>query len=288
MESFKICAACGSVFSGEKWHIKKRKFCSSKCYVSTKISNLAGKVFGRLTVIGYVGNGKWETHCQCGSTQSTTTQNLSSGKTKSCGCLQRELAKKAKTTHGGKGTKAHSIWQGIVQRCKNPNTKQWKDYGGRGITLCQEWETYEGFVLDMGQPPAGHCIERVNNAIGYTKENCKWATRKEQQNNRRNTTVLSYLGEKKTLIDWADIAGITTGTLRSRISNSWPVEEALGFKQRQRKSKENNPNTNSIWVSFGGETRYLADWCRKLGLNGKTVGSRIARGASPIKALGLY
>lgn len=169
--------------------MKRKIFCRHECYVTNRTKDLTDLTFGRLKVVEFVGNKRWKSICQCGNEAISKTQNLTSGKTRSCGCLSREIAANLKRTHGAYDTRAHNSWSGMIQRCTNPNTKQFSDYGGRGITVCERWMTFANFLADMGQPPKGNTIERRNNDLGYTPENCEWATRKKQQRNRRTIAL---------------------------------------------------------------------------------------------------
>jgi|ERR1035437_9183951 hypothetical protein len=153
--------------------------------------NLTGNRFGRLTVINRdLGNTKhgasWLCMCDCGTERVTTSKLLRAGKTQSCGCLQRELVRKRATTHQLGGTPEHRSWAAMHTRCRNKNRPQWKDWGGRGITVCTEWSRFEQFLLDMGpRPSLKHTLDRIDVNSNYFKENCRWADRVTQNNNQR-------------------------------------------------------------------------------------------------------
>lgn len=284
----KKCVECGKEFSGPNFSTKKRKFCGHACYVASITEDLSGRVFGRLTVVERVGEKRWRSSCTCGGIAISKTQNLISGKAKSCGCLSREVAASLKRTHGAANTRAHNTWNGIIQRCNNPNNKHFKNYGGRGITVCDEWLDFSTFLRDMGQPAEGFSIERVDNNAGYFKENCIWADRTTQQRNRRVVQLVELNGEKRCLSEWAEIYGLSQSLVLSRFNSlKWSLEETLGITERKVVRPTRSITSRCRWVEHGGKKMYLEEWCRELGLNSKTVHSRIARGASDLEALGL-
>jgi hypothetical protein len=157
-----------------------------------------GDRFGMLTVVEFAGkhptNGGylWRVTCDCGGETSVRASVLNRGRASSCGCLKRKGSRK---THGMAGTRAYWAWKALRQRCKNQNRKQWSDYGGRGISYDPVWDSFERFFADMGEPPLGMSLERKNNNHGYSKENCVWATAKQQNRNRRvtRTTCAAFL-----------------------------------------------------------------------------------------------
>lgn len=151
--------------------------------------DLTGLRFGRLIAISPSGRRcgaqLWTCACDCGKSVVTIARSLRLGATRSCGCLAAELAAARTRTHGGYWKRAHSSWTQIKQRCGNPNNPRFADYGGRGIKVCERWHLFENFFIDMGERPAGFSIERLDNDKDYELSNCKWASRSEQNNNRR-------------------------------------------------------------------------------------------------------
>lgn len=160
--------------------------------------NLHGQRFGRLVVLRYDHTNKngaavWECQCDCGKTKSVMAANLKSGITKSCGCLHSEMVSQQRKTHGESHSRLHMVWQGMNQRCTNPNRKHYKHYGGRGIKVCEEWrnsfEAFREWALSNGYRPdaaRGECtLDRIDVNGNYCPENCRWITNAEQQRNKR-------------------------------------------------------------------------------------------------------
>jgi len=152
--------------------------------------DLRGKFFGRLTVIRLekVRNGKrvWLCRCLCGRKASIASDKLRSGHSRSCGCLQREAVAESKKKHGLRNIPEYRVWLNIRNRCNNPRTPAYKNYGARGIKVCPEWDDFAVFIADMGRRPSPELtVERKDNDKGYSKQNCKWATRLEQARNSR-------------------------------------------------------------------------------------------------------
>lgn len=155
---------------------------------------MVGKRFGRLLVTskgknriyGRKKQTSWVCKCDCGNTTVVMRHSLTCGLTKSCGCLQREVAVIVNTTHGMSESKTYNTWRGMIDRCSSPSHEAYKHYGGRGIIVCERWLTFENFLADMGERPAGLSIDRYpNNDGNYEPGNCRWATPKEQRANQR-------------------------------------------------------------------------------------------------------
>lgn len=153
--------------------------------------------------------------------------NINRGKTLSCGCLHREVMS-ARATHGRSRTTEHRIWLSMKRRCLDPANKAYKNYGGRGITVCQSWLKFEEFFSDMGlRPDPSMSIERRDNNAGYCPENCYWGTREEQANNKRNSLLLTFRGETLTVAMWQKRLGFRGAVVYERLKMGWSIERSL-------------------------------------------------------------
>jgi len=178
--------------------------------------DISGKRYGLLVVKEYLGGSKWRSICDCGGESVTVTNHLKSGNTTSCGCRKKSVLGESTTKHGMAGTPTHRTWKAMRNRCNNPNTPRYKDYGGRGITVCERWDKFENFLIDMGERPEGMSIDRVDNNKGYSKSNCKWATGKEQRANMRDSIIVNG----KSLTQIASKLGITYHAAYKRLKKN--------------------------------------------------------------------
>ena len=175
--------------------------------VAHNLVEMRGKSFGRLTVLSRAkskpnGDAVWVCKCSCGKELSVLGRGLRSGASLSCGCLRIENAIKVSTKHGhassGKNTREYKSWAAMRVRCGNPSHRNFKDYGGRGIKVCERWaDSFENFLADMGQRPPRHSLDRINVNGGYEPDNCRWADAKTQANNTRRNLVRIALAEGK-------------------------------------------------------------------------------------------
>lgn len=169
---------------------------------------------------------RWLYRCDCGGEYEG--YSFSAKVTQHCGCLTESRRSAMNVKHGMAGSREYKVWAAMKDRCGNPDNKHYARYGGRGLRVCDEWiDSFETFILDMGPRGAGMSIERIDNSLGYFASNCRWATRKEQQNNRECNRVLSVNGEKRTLKQWSEAMGICHETIRGRLRRGWPVERAV-------------------------------------------------------------
>lgn len=198
---------------------------------STRRKDISNHRFGRLIAkrVEYVdsnGHAYWLCVCDCGGQKTVRASHLHTGNVTSCGCA------KGRKTHGERHGRIYTIWANMKQRCNNRNARQYQDYGGRGITVCDEWDTsYEAF-RDWAKENGYRddlTIDRINNDGPYTPENCRWATPRDQSNNTRRNRYLTHNGETHSVSEWARILGINQGTLRKRLYKyKWSTEDALG------------------------------------------------------------
>lgn len=189
-----------------------------------KFMDLTGLKFGRWTVIEKAeklnNQIAWLCECECGNKRIVRGQDLRTGKSKSCGCLKDEKTTKRNLKHGQARTRLYRIWKGLRNRCNNPNNPSYKDYGARGITVCKEWnESFEAFFEDMSSNYKDNLsIDRIDNNKGYYKENCRWATRKEQNlNTRQNKYIDTPLG-RLALSQIEEITGIDRHKIKNLIN----------------------------------------------------------------------
>ena len=185
--------------------------------------DLVGQRFGRLVVSGRVPGSAWLCRCDCGRSKIVTTSNIRGGNSTSCGCKTDE----ARTTHGMTHTREYKTWKAMKHRCQpqNPNAEH---YFERGIAVCKEWSDFMVFLRDMGKHPGkGYDLDRINNDLGYSKENCRYVSRSINLNNRRCNRRVTFDGRTQTIADWAVETGINYRTLNNRINRGWPIEKAL-------------------------------------------------------------
>lgn len=217
----------------------------------TKPLNLKGRAFGKLTALSQIKIGppkyqtKWVCLCRCGKKIKAYTYHLISGNTTSCGCRRVDAMKgnNFSTRHGaarkGKMTKLYRVWCGMKQRCYDSNHISWKQYGGRGITVCKEWKhSFESFMRWALINGFGSSlqIERIKNSAGYSPSNCKWATRAEQCNNKRCNIIIKVFGVRSTISEAASVHRVSRDALYQRINRGQNPEESI----LKLKSKDEN------------------------------------------------
>lgn len=213
----------------------------------SKLIDRTGQRYGRLVVIERAPDQvfssgrkvvRWKCKCDCGNIVEVATTSLGSGLTQSCGCWNNEQRKKSETKkiiHGdcNKDKEYHNLyerWITIKKRCYQKSKDNYKNYGGRGITVCDKWlhnyTAFKEWALANNYSPE-LTIDRIDNNKNYSPDNCRWVDNKTQQNNKRSNTFITYNGKTKTLQQWADETGINNSTISSRLKNGWSVESAL-------------------------------------------------------------
>ena len=197
----------------------------------------AGTAFGNLAVTRQgptiKGRVHWHCLCNCGNEVLVNGASLRLGKSKSCGCITR--------THGGASGRRrpeYRAWCSLRARCYHPSNKNFANYGGRGIKVCERWrESYVNFLEDMGRKPSsGHSLDRIDNSKGYSPENCRWATSSEQGNNRRTNCVLTFSGRTQSATQWAREYELQATCLFNRLALGWTVERAITQPVRRKRT----------------------------------------------------
>lgn len=209
-----------------------------------RVNNISGMKFGRLTVTKHIGrlrpksrNHFWEAICDCGKVVQVMGTNLIAGDTKSCGCLQREKARRngpRNWIHGLTKTTTYNIWDSMLQRCNNPKRKDYPRYGGAGITVSERWQEFSNFLADMGERPPGLTLDRIDSKLGYSRENCRWATVTEQNRNQKSNRFFTHNGMTKCMSEWAEYAGMKATTFETRIRKGWSLEDAISKPVRHK------------------------------------------------------
>ena len=210
----------------------------------SKFIDRTGQKFGRLTLIERVENNKfnqvqWKCRCDCGKEVIVKAYSLTTGQTKSCGCLKKEqnYINIAKVKHNMTNTRLYNIWRGMKSRCLNPNNKRHKFYFDKGITVCDEWKNdfmnFYNWAINNGYRD-NLTIDRINNNGNYEPKNCRWATITEQNNNQSNNIRIKYNESEYTLSELSKIYNIKRATLYDRIKRRWTIDEALNRKVAKR------------------------------------------------------
>lgn len=206
------------------------------------MKDIVGQKFGRWLVLSREPEKRvrkcvaYLCRCDCGTEKLMAGSEIKNGVIRSCGCLTREATSRRSITHGGskRNPRLFNIWLGMVRRCTNPSDAAYRNYGGRGIAVCERWMDVNAFIDDNEDLARPHLtLDRRNNDGPYSPDNCRWATRKEQGENRRTTMLVTYKREQKPLADWAVQFGIPKATLRYRLQNGWSMARAIQVPVRQ-------------------------------------------------------
>lgn len=203
---------------------------------------MIGKKFNKLLVLERVkndkfGNTKWLCKCECGNKVEVLGTHLRSGHTQSCGCLQKEKCKNIihKPKHNMSRTRIYKIWNGMKNRTNEKSVskdKYYKNYSGRGITVCDDWKEFEQFykwATNNGYKD-NLTIDRIDTDGNYEPSNCRWITMKEQNNNKRNNVLITHNNETHNITEWNEILGFTKGLLKNRLNRGWSIQRAFTTK----------------------------------------------------------
>lgn len=197
--------------------------------------NLAGQKFGRLLVVserpvdrvGVRPEWRWLCRCDCGTELRVTGACLRKGNSKSCGCLKRDVSRARHLTHGGTSSRTWTTWMSMRARCTNPTNPAFPRYGGRGISICPEWSTYEVFLRDMGERPVDRSLDRIDNDGNYEPGNCRWATRGEQRRNALGVCNVTIGPLTMCLKDWAAESGKSAQVIKYALLRGDPPARAV-------------------------------------------------------------
>lgn len=256
--------------------------------------------------------------CDCGAECSVAPFALTRSGQVSCGCLAVEQTRDRFTKHGGYLAREYKSWNAMSQRCLNPNSTSWPDYGGRGIKVCDRWQGSDGylnFVADMGPRPRGMTLERNDSNGDYTPENTRWATPKEQQNNRRVSVLITHDGQTMSQTEWAEHLGLSRNAVSERLRAGWDMTKAVTTPPLSEKptcphghpySGDNLYITREGWrqcktctrlrggprppairhhIEWNGETRTITEWAKATGIGRTTILHRLKKGWPVEKAL---
>lgn len=255
----------------------------------TPRAEMIGKRFGRLVVValsekrGNRGQLRFDCVCDCGGHTTVAGETLRRGRCVSCGCYQKEAAKKANMTHGGccsdqsnrSYDKLYTVWQSMKDRCFNPNNFEYKNYGGRGITVCDEWKdnyvTFRDFMLSIGfdpkKPVREQTIDRIDVNGNYCPKNCRLLPLSEQQYNKTNNRLITYNGVTKTATEWAKELGVKMEVIINRLDrDGWSVEKAL-----------TTPKKVMERFTVDGETHTVREWAEILKMPWSTLRGKIKK-----------
>lgn len=242
------------------------------------IKDITGQKFNRLTVLEFAGykemkSGRrtlWKCQCDCGNIVYATGNALQRNNTKSCGCLKLEAVKQnwiKNTRHGMSHSRLYDIWHGIKFRCMNEKSYEYDTYGGRGITICDEWKNdfskFMEWALSNGYSD-DLSIDRIDVNGNYCPENCRWATLSEQARNKRDSRYLTAFGKTQTLADWADEYNMIPETISYRLSHGYTLERAL--------TEIPNPER---FITYNGETHTVTEWSKIIGMDSSVLSARL-------------
>jgi len=216
-----------------------------------KRRQLAGQRFGKRLVIQETPRGQrqrgtwWLVRCDCGREESVSGASLMQGSQACVKCAHKGFPVRHGHWQGGKGTRVHAVWSSMKSRCLNPRSQAYGNYGGRGISVCEKWKNFTGFLADMGECAPGMTLERKDNNGNYEPSNCYWASRTQQTRNRRCSIHLTFLGRTLHLKEWSDRTGLPYRLLCSRVGRGWSTEKTLTTMLHLRPSTI--PDSEEAW-----------------------------------------
>lgn len=243
-------------------------------YMNTKYIN---QTYARWTVLSFshkndLGVHYYNCQCSCGTIRKVRITALRNGRSKSCGCYNRE---QTTTRLGLSRTLVYRSWKNALSRCTDNTNKSYKNYGGRGIYVCDRWKDFTTFYQDMGDPPTDeHSLDRIDNDGPYSPENCRWATRHQQARNKQSSKYITYRGHEYELNDICEKFDLKTSTVKKRLQLGWSIEKAL-----------ETPVRNSVYLTYQGKTHNLNIWEHITGIPQQTLNMRIRRGWSVKRTL---
>lgn len=256
-----------------------------------KATDVTGMRFGRLVALRRTenspsGSTMWACVCDCDVTReaAVSLSGMVSGRAKSCGCLRRETSRASRLSHGKSNTRAYHSWSGAKDRCYNRLSAKWKDYGGRGITMCDGWRlNSSAFFAAMGDPPVGTTLDRIDVNGHYScgkcddcaarglAANCRWATPKEQARNTRFNVVVNAHGSSATIAEWSERTGVDYSAIRERVRRGLAGDDAVATEDFSKQR---------VIVGPDGTALRLSEWARRTGISATTILWRIKNGWS--------
>lgn len=231
------CLLCGDEFEIRRDHLLRQEACR-KCSDAKKIVDMTGRRYGRLVVekLHHRSGRKtfWQCLCDCGNTSVVRNSALTSGNTKSCGCLNNELRLERNYTHRMSDSIEYQSWSCAKTRCTNENINRADRYSGRGIIMCDRWfNSFENFYQDMGKRPSKkHSLDRIDNNGNYEPGNCRWATQTEQMNNTSINVLIDVNGEMLTRGQISKRYNLNYSTIRYRIAAGWDINKIISTRPR--------------------------------------------------------
>lgn len=238
-----------------------------------------GDVFGNWTIVEILPKTvNYHKHfickCVCGKTKEIDAYNVLSGKSTNCGCVRDLKTKERMTKHGQKQTRLYNIWCSMKERCNNPNSQAYKDYGGRGISICKDWQddymNFYNWSINNGYDKK-LTIDRIDVNGNYEPLNCRWATTDEQCNNRRNNIKITYNGKTQTLFQWCEEYGLEYRMILARYHNP-------NFQNKSIEELLFTPNQKQILITYNGETHTISEWSKITNIRHNVIFDRWQKG----------